>query len=118
MPIKHRITQMLGVECPIVQAPMGWIALATRLRSLERGRFRHHRNLIPRTRRDEAYIVSRRERKKVEMLFAHLKRILRLDRLRLRGPCGARGEFLLAAIVQNLRPLAMLIPIPLPATAI
>ena len=34
----------------------------------------------------EAYAVSRRERKKVEMLFAHLKRILRLDRLRLRGP--------------------------------
>jgi hypothetical protein len=29
----------------------------------------------------EAYLVSRRERKKVEMLFAHLKRILGLDRL-------------------------------------
>jgi hypothetical protein len=38
----------------------------------------------------EAYVVSRRERKKVEMLFAHLKRILRLDRLRLRGPSGAK----------------------------
>ena len=36
----------------------------------------------------EAYVVSRRERKKVEMLFAHLKRILRLDRLRLRGPAA------------------------------
>lgn len=34
----------------------------------------------------DAYVLSRRERKKVEMLFAHLKRILRLDRLRLRGP--------------------------------
>ena len=44
----------------------------------------------------EAYAVSRRERKKVEMLFAHLKRILRLDRLRLRGPSGAKDEFLLA----------------------
>jgi transposase len=42
-----------------------------------------------------AYVVSRRQRKKVEMLFAHLKRILRLDRLRLRGPCGAHDEFLL-----------------------
>jgi hypothetical protein len=51
----------------------------------------------------EAYLVSRRERKKVEMLFAHLKRILRLDRLRLRGPCGAYDEFLLAAAAQNLR---------------
>ena len=38
----------------------------------------------------DAYVVSRRERKEVEMLFAHLKRILRLDRLRLRGPCGVR----------------------------
>jgi transposase len=66
----------------------------------------------------EAYVVSRRERKKVEMLFAHLKRILRLDRLRLRGPCGARDEFLLAATVQNLRRLAKLIPIPQPAMAI
>jgi transposase len=60
----------------------------------------------------EAYLVSRRERKKVEMLFAHLKRILRLDRLRLRGPNGAHDEFLLAATVQNLRKLAKLIPAP------
>ena len=58
----------------------------------------------------EAYKTSRRQRKKVEMLFAHLKRILRLDRLRLRGPCGARDEFLLAATAQNLRKLAKPIP--------
>jgi transposase len=58
----------------------------------------------------DAYRTSRRQRKKVEMLFAHLKRILRLDRLRLRGPCGAHDEFLLAATVQNLRKLAKLIP--------
>ncbi len=56
--------------------------------------------------------VSRRLRKKVEMLFAHLKRILKLDRLRLRGPTGARDEFLLAATAQNLRKLAKLIPGP------
>jgi hypothetical protein len=62
--------------------------------------------------RTEAYVTSRRERKKIEMLFAHLKRILRLDRLRLRGPFGARDEFLLAATVQNLRKLAKLIPLP------
>lgn len=42
------------------------------------------------------------------MLFAHLKRILRLGRLRLRGPSGARDEFLLAATAQNLRKLAKL----------
>ena len=65
----------------------------------------------------DAYIVSRRERKKVEMLFAHLKRILRLGRLRLRGPCGARDEFTLAAIAQNLRKLAKLIPMPQPVMA-
>ena len=58
----------------------------------------------------EAYAVSCRERKKVEMLFAHLKRILRLGRLRLRGPSGAKDEFLLAATAQNLRKLAKLFP--------
>ena len=52
------------------------------------------------------YRRSRRERKKVEMLFAHLKRILRLDRLRLRGLSGASDEFTLAAAAQNLRRLA------------
>ena len=67
--------------------------------------------------RTDAYVVSRRERKKVEMLFAHLKRILKLDRLRLRGPCGARDEFLLAATAQNLRKLAKLIPPTAPAMA-
>jgi transposase len=56
--------------------------------------------------------TSRRLRKKIEMLFAHLKRILNLGRLRLRGPNGARDEFLLAATAQNLRKLAKLIPIP------
>jgi transposase len=54
----------------------------------------------------EAYQQSRKDRKKVEMLFAHLKRILKLDRLRLRGLKGAQDEFLLAAIAQNLRRMA------------
>jgi hypothetical protein len=67
--------------------------------------------------RTDAWLISRRERKKVEMLFAHLKRILRLDRLRLRGPNGARDEFHLAAAAQNLRKLAKLIPMPQPAMA-
>ena len=52
------------------------------------------------------YKQSRRDRKKVEMLFAHLKRILKLDRLRLRGSTGAHDEFLLAATAQNLRRMA------------
>lgn len=57
---------------------------------------------------------SRRDRKKVEMLFAHLKRILKLGRLRLRGPRSAQDEFLLAATAQNLRKLAKLRPEPPP----
>lgn len=65
----------------------------------------------------DAYLVSRRQRKKVEMLFAHLKRILRLDRLRLRGPNGAKDEFHLAAAAQNLRKMAKKIPMPSPAPA-
>ena len=65
----------------------------------------------------DAYLTSRRQRKKVEMLFAHLKRILNLGRLRLRGPNGARDEFHLAATAQNLRKLAKLIPMPTPALA-
>lgn len=58
----------------------------------------------------DAYVTSRRERTKVEMLFAHLKCILRLDRLRPRGPHGTRDEFHLAAAAQNLRKLAKLLP--------
>jgi len=63
----------------------------------------------------KAFERSRRHRKSVEMLFAHLKRILRLGRLRLRGPCGAQDEFTLAAIAQTLRRLAKLVARPPPA---
>ena len=62
----------------------------------------------------EAFRQSRRERKKVEMRFAHMKRILRLDRLRLRGLSGARDEVLLTATAQNLRRLAKLLCRPPP----
>ena len=65
----------------------------------------------------EEYGVSAKLRKKVEMLFAHLKRILGLGRLRLRGPCGVRDEFHLAATAQNLRKLAKLLPGSAPAPA-
>ena len=60
----------------------------------------------------DAYVASSYARKKVEMLFAHLKRIIGLDRLRLRGPNGAKDEFHLAATVQNLRKLAKLRTMP------
>jgi len=65
----------------------------------------------------KAFEQSCRERKRIEMLFAHLKRILRLGRLRLRGPRGAQFEFTLAAIAQNLRRLAKLMARPPPAVA-
>ncbi len=58
------------------------------------------------------YAMSMRLRKKVEMLFAHLKRIRGLGRLRLRGPCGANDEFLLAATAQNPRKLAKIFSAP------
>ncbi len=83
------------------------------LRSIHEGA----RDLARDIAKTEAYKTSRRQRKKVEMLFAPLKRILKLDRLRLRGPCGARDEFHLAATVQNLRKLAKLIPAPTPVPA-
>jgi hypothetical protein len=57
----------------------------------------------------ETFQQSRRERKKVEIRFAHMKRILRLDRLRLRGLSGARDEVLLTATAQNLRRLVKLL---------
>jgi transposase len=65
----------------------------------------------------EAFQQSRRERKKIEMRFAHMKRILRLDRLRLRGLSGARDEVLLTATAQNLRRLAKLLCHPPPLAA-
>ena len=66
----------------------------------------------------EAFQQSRRERKKIEMRFAHMKRILRLDRLRLRGLSGVRDEVLLTATAQNLRRLVKFLCRPPPlATA-
>jgi hypothetical protein len=57
----------------------------------------------------EAFHRSCRQRKKVEMLFAHMKRVLKFGRLRLRGLSGAKDEVLLTAIAQNLRRLAKLL---------
>ena len=65
------------------------------------------RDVVRRLRETVEYRQSRRDRKKVEMLFGHLKRILKLDRLRLRGITGAHDEFLLAATAQNLRRMAL-----------
>jgi len=66
----------------------------------------------------EAFEQSRRERKKVEMQFAHMKRILKLDRLRLRGLSGAKDEVLLTATAQNLRRLVKFLCRPPPSAAV
>jgi DDE family transposase len=61
-----------------------------------------------------AFQNSRRLRRKVEMLFGHMKRHFRFTRLKLRGLGGAREEFLLVATVQNLRRLVRMRPPDLP----
>lgn len=82
-------------------------------RQITRSVHEHARDEVRQIARTEQYRQSRKDRKKVEMLFAHLKRILKLDRLRLRGLSGASDEFTLAATVQNLRRMAKwLMPIP------
>lgn len=57
-----------------------------------------------------AFQQSRQLRKKVEMLYAHMKQHLRFNRLKLRGLPGAAEEFLLVATVQNLNRLIKLRP--------
>jgi hypothetical protein len=78
------------------------------LRSIHEGARQMARDIA----KTDAYVAASYARKKIEMLFAHLKRIIGLDRLRLRGPNGAKDEFILAATVQNLRKLAKLVPNP------
>jgi len=81
-------------------------------RKISRSRHEGARQMARDIAKTDAYVASSYARKKVEMLFAHLKRIIGLNRLRLRGPNGARDEFHLAAMVQNLRKLARLVPNP------
>jgi hypothetical protein len=78
----------------------------TPMRKIARSVHESARDVARDTAKTAAYKQSRKDRKKVEMLFAHLKRILKLDRLRLRGPNGAHDESILAATAQNLRRMA------------
>ena len=87
-------------------------------RKITRHVYEAARNVARAVAKTAAYEQTRRDRKKVEMLFAHLKRILRMGRLRLRGPAGAQFEFTLAAIAQNLRRLAKLTVHPPDRTAL
>src|SRR3981189_3875647 len=89
----------------------------TSVRKIPRSIYEEARDVARALAKTEAFRQSSRDRKRVEMLFAHLKRILRLGRLRLRGPRGAQDEFTLAAIAQNLRRLPKLVPRPPPTLA-
>jgi hypothetical protein len=86
-------------------------------RTIPRSIYEEARDVARALAKTKEFEQSRRERKRIEMLFAHLKRILRLARLRLRGPRGAQFEFTLAAVAQNLRRLAKLVVRPPPAVA-
>ena len=85
-------------------------------RIVTRNLFEAEREHVHALKGTEAFERSARERRKVEMAFAHLKRNLSFRRLRLHGITGASHEFLLAATVQNLKKLARFIgdrpPIP------
>ena len=81
-------------------------------RSITREKHEDARQVARDLAKTDEYAIAMKLRKKVEMLFAPLKRILGLGRLRLRGPCGANDEFLLAATAQNLRKLAKIFPAP------
>jgi transposase len=76
-------------------------------REVPRDVHEYARDVTRRLMRTKAYLVSRNQRKRVEMRFAHLKVHHRFERMRLRGLSGARDEFVLAAIVQNLKTLAL-----------
>jgi len=102
--ILYRSSQLDCVACPMKVH----CCPNTPVRQIARSLYEAARDVARRTATTPEYRQSRCERKKVEMLFAHLKRILRLDRLRLRGLSGASDEFTLAAAVQNLRRLAKL----------
>ena len=87
------------------------------LRKILRSIYEEARDVARTLAKTNAFEQSCRDRKRIEMLFAHLKRILRLGRLRLRGPHGAQFEFTLAAVAQNLRHLSKLVARPPPAAA-
>jgi transposase len=104
--IIYRASQSDCTTCPMKDR----CCPRTPVRKIVRSIHEAARDVARRIRTTVQYQRSRHQRKKVEILFAHLKRILKLDRLRLRGLSGASDEFTLAAAVQNLRRLAKLIP--------
>lgn len=101
-PYRYRASQLDCQACPLKEQCCPNMAQ----RNIDRSPHESARDVARAIGKTDAYKQSSKERKKVEMLFAHLKRILRLDKLRLRGFNSARDEFLLAATAQNLRRMA------------
>ncbi len=100
--IIYRSSQLDCANCPMKVR----CCPNTPIRKIARSIHEPARDVARAVAKTRLYKQSRKDRKKVEMLFAHLKRIMKLDRLRLRGPSGAHDEFLLAATAQNLRRMA------------
>jgi transposase len=106
--IIYRASQSDCANCPL----KAHCCPNTPMRKIARSVHESARDVARAMAKTDAYKQSRKDRKKVEILFAHLKRIMKLDRLRLRGLTGAQDEFLLAAAAQNLRRMAKwLLPI-------
>jgi len=107
-PYRYRASLYDCQDCPLKSQCCPNMAI----RKIDRSPHEPARDVARAIAKTDEYKQSRKDRKKVEVLFAHLKRILKLDRLRLRGLSGARDEFLLAATAQNLRRMAKwLVPV-------
>jgi hypothetical protein len=100
--INYNARKMDCVACPLKEQCCPNAAFRKVVRSIHESA----RDVARAVRQTPDYRRTRRQRKQVEMLFAHMKRILKMDRLRLRGISGARDEFLLTATAQNLRRMA------------
>jgi hypothetical protein len=100
--INYRATNAECAACPMKEQCCPKSPAKRIIRSIHESA----RDVAREVRKTPAYRKTRRQRKQVEMLFAHMKRILKMDRLRLRGISGARDEFLLTATAQNLRRMA------------
>ena len=98
LPSAYKYDWMMGVSASSRRSDKSWLGLLA------------DTDILFQCTASEFNQTASNRRKKVEMLFAHLKRILGLARLRLRGPYGVQDEFTLAATAQNLRKLAKLMP--------
>ena len=109
--IIYRASELDCKPCPLKQQCCPNVTFRKIVRSVHEAA----RDVARQIAKTPEYQHSYYQRRKVEMLFAHLKCVLKVDRLRLRGLTGANDEFLLAATAQNLRKMANLIGQPPPA---